>query len=63
VRYTPPVHCGLLAGTFRAEQLDTGAIRERVLSKAEVTSASRLWLINSVRGWVEAQLGDTGRTQ
>jgi para-aminobenzoate synthetase/4-amino-4-deoxychorismate lyase len=56
VRYTPPVHCGLLAGTFRAEQIDAGAIRERVLSKADVTSASRIWLINSVREWVEAQL-------
>jgi para-aminobenzoate synthetase/4-amino-4-deoxychorismate lyase len=56
VRYTPSVHCGLLAGTFRAEQLDAGTIAERVLSKADVASASRLWLINSVRGWVEARL-------
>ena len=55
-RYTPPVRCGLLAGTFRAEQLDAGTIRERVLTKADITSASRLWLINSVRGWVEAEL-------
>ena len=54
VRYTPPVHCGLLAGTFRAELLDAGTIVERVLSKTDVGSAPRLWLINSVRGWVEA---------
>ena len=57
VRYTPPLQCGLLPGTFRAEQLDLGTIRERVLSKGDIASASRLWLINSVRGWVEAQLG------
>ncbi len=56
VRYTPPLHCGLLAGTFRAEQLDQGMIRERVLLKADVRSASRLWLINSVRGWVGGSL-------
>ena len=56
VRYTPPVRCGLLGGTFRAEQLEAGTIRERVLTKADITSASRLWLINSVRGWVEAML-------
>jgi para-aminobenzoate synthetase / 4-amino-4-deoxychorismate lyase len=56
VRYTPPVSCGLLAGTFRAEQLDAGTIQERVLTKVDVASASRLWLINSVRGWVEARL-------
>lgn len=55
VRYTPPLECGLLAGTFRAEQLDLGTIRERVLSKADVASASRLWLINSVRGWLEGE--------
>jgi para-aminobenzoate synthetase / 4-amino-4-deoxychorismate lyase len=56
LQYTPPLRCGLLAGTFRAEQLETGGIYEHVLTKADVASASRLWLINSVRGWVEAQL-------
>ena len=56
LRYTPPVSCGLLGGMFRAEQLDAGAIRERVLTKSEIASASRLWLINSVRGWVKAEL-------
>lgn len=56
MRYTPPVSCGLLGGTFRAEQLDAGTIHERVLTKADVISASRLWLINSVRGWVDAEL-------
>lgn len=56
VRYTPPLSSGLLGGTFRAEQLDAGTIRERVLTKADVASASRLWLINSVRRWVEAIL-------
>lgn len=56
VRYTPPLSSGLLGGTFRAEQLDAGTIRERVLTKMDIASASRLWLINSVRRWVEAIL-------
>jgi para-aminobenzoate synthetase/4-amino-4-deoxychorismate lyase len=56
VRYTPPLSSGLLGGTFRAEQLEAGTIRERVLTKADVASASRLWLINSVRRWVEVIL-------
>jgi len=56
VRWTPPLRCGLLAGAFRAEQLDAGTIRERVLTKRDVTNASRLWIINSVREWVEAIL-------
>jgi para-aminobenzoate synthetase/4-amino-4-deoxychorismate lyase len=61
VRYTPPLSSGLLGGTFRAEQLEAGTIRERVLTKADVASASRLWLINSVRGWVEAILVASSR--
>jgi para-aminobenzoate synthetase/4-amino-4-deoxychorismate lyase len=62
-RYTPPLQCGLLAGTFRAEQLDAGAIRERVLTKADIAGASRLWLINSVRRWMDAQLVAVGSRQ
>ena len=56
VRYTPPVACGLLAGTFRAELLDMGAIRERVMTRDVVANATRLWLINSLREWIDARL-------
>jgi para-aminobenzoate synthetase/4-amino-4-deoxychorismate lyase len=52
-RWTPPVESGLLAGTFRDELLDTGAIAERVLTLEDLASASRVWLVNSVREWVE----------
>ena len=55
-RYTPPLACGLLGGTFRGELLASGQIRERVLTRADVSAASRLWLINSVREWVDAVL-------
>ena len=61
IRYTPPISSGLLGGTFRAEQLEAGTIQERALTKADIASASRLWLINSVRGWVEAILVVGGR--
>jgi para-aminobenzoate synthetase/4-amino-4-deoxychorismate lyase len=56
LRYTPPVSSGLLGGTFRAEQIEAGSIRERVITKAEAVSAARLWVINSVREWVPAVL-------
>ena len=56
VRYTPPLTCGLLGGTFRADLLASDRIRERVLTRADVSGASRLWLINSVREWVDAVL-------
>ena len=32
VRVTPPVECGLLAGTLRGELLDRGEIAERVVA-------------------------------
>ena len=53
---TPPVSCGLLAGTMRAELLATGAIEEARIPVARLPEASRLWLINSVRGWCRAVL-------
>ena len=56
VRYTPPIECGLLGGTFRSELLASGQIRERVLTRADITAASRLWLINSVREWIDVVL-------
>ena len=53
---TPPVSSGLLAGTLRAHLLETGAIAEHVLTKDDLGRATRLWLINSVRGRRAARL-------
>jgi len=55
-RVTPPLACGLLAGTLRRQLLERGEICERVVTRAEVRQASRLWLINGVRGWRPARL-------
>ena len=56
VRYTPPAGAGLLPGVFREEVLGTGLVRERVLTKDDLRTATRLWLINSLREWVAAEL-------
>lgn len=53
---TPPVSCGLLAGTYRAELLERGEIVERVISLEELRGAEEVRLINSVRRWVEIDL-------
>ncbi|MEQ1896920.1 MAG: aminodeoxychorismate synthase component I [Vicinamibacterales bacterium] len=53
-RVTPPLDCGLLAGVMRAELLESGSITERRITVAELLAAPRLWVVNSVRGWVEA---------
>ena len=49
VDYTPPLECGLLPGTYRAQLLDEGALRERVLHVSDLERAEGIWLINSVR--------------
>jgi para-aminobenzoate synthetase/4-amino-4-deoxychorismate lyase len=53
---TPPVESGLLAGTLRAELLANGTIEERRVTLDQLRGAVRLWLVNSVRGMVEARL-------
>ena len=55
---TPPVACGLLAGTFRAELLERGEVAERVIRVDELGSADALYLINSVQGWREVEWAD-----
>lgn len=56
-RWTPPQSSGLLAGVFRRALLDAGDIRERVLTRDDLTRASRLWLVNSLREWVGVRIG------
>lgn len=54
--YTPPVHCGLLAGTYRAWLLAQGTVQERVIYREDLARCDRLRLINSVRQVQEAVL-------
>ena len=53
---TPPVEAGLLPGTMRAELLDRGDIVEAMVTYDDLREADRVWLINSVRGWVEIEI-------
>jgi para-aminobenzoate synthetase/4-amino-4-deoxychorismate lyase len=57
-RYTPPLDCGLLAGTLRAELLERGEVAERVLLREDLGRATDVWLVNSVRGWVQVALAN-----
>ena len=52
---TPPLACGLLPGTLRAELLATGRAQEAVLTLADLDTAEAVWLGNSVRGLLPAQ--------
>lgn len=53
---TPPVDCGLLAGTFRDHLLKAGEIEEGVITPDDLRAADAIYLINSVRMWQKAEL-------
>jgi para-aminobenzoate synthetase / 4-amino-4-deoxychorismate lyase len=55
-RLTPARDCGLLAGVFRQSLLDRGKIREAVLRKEELARASRVMLVNALRGWIPTEV-------
>lgn len=55
VRQTPARECGLLAGTFRQALLARGRLKEAVLGREELSRASRVWLVNALRGWIPAR--------
>lgn len=54
--YTPPLRCGLLPGTYRAQLLHDGQIEERVLGREELAIASEVHRINSVRRWTRLRV-------
>jgi para-aminobenzoate synthetase/4-amino-4-deoxychorismate lyase len=53
---TPPIGCGLLPGTMRAELLAKGRVRERIIMRDELERCTELYRINSVRGCERAVL-------
>ncbi len=53
---TPPVRCGLLAGTFRGWLLARGAVEEQVVSLDELAAAEAVFIGNSLRGLVQVRL-------
>jgi para-aminobenzoate synthetase / 4-amino-4-deoxychorismate lyase len=59
---TPPVACGLLAGTYRAWLLEQGKVRERVITLEALKCAEHVFVVNSVRLWREATVDWAGWT-
>lgn len=53
---TPPVECGLLAGTCRADLLASGELREERIGISELESAEEIRLLNSLRGWIRVTI-------
>jgi para-aminobenzoate synthetase/4-amino-4-deoxychorismate lyase len=55
-KITPPESSGLLAGVFRGELIKSGEITEGVVSVDMLRGAEAVWLINSVRKWMPAEI-------
>ena len=55
-RVTPPVACGLLPGVFRGQLIADGDVEEGIVSVDDLARASGIWLVNSLRGWIEVEL-------
>ena len=53
---TPPVSCGLLAGTFRAQLLETGQIVEKIVRVEQLGECARVFRVNSIRGWQHVEI-------
>ena len=53
---TPPVSCGLLNGVGRQVALAEGRVVEGVIRLADVSKVQQWAFVNSLRGWVNAQL-------
>ena len=54
--FTPPISSGLLGGTFRKHLLESGQVTERMIKIEELKKCQKVFLVNSVRKWVEVEL-------
>lgn len=57
--FTPPVECGLLAGTLRGELLEKQKITERTIRVEELSTCEEVFLVNSLRKWVKVRVEET----
>jgi para-aminobenzoate synthetase/4-amino-4-deoxychorismate lyase len=58
---TPPIECGVLAGTFRAHLLETGQVTERIIPTDHLKDSTQIFRVNSVRKWETVQIGHINR--
>lgn len=53
---TPRLACGLLPGVLRSELLEKKIIHDAIIRRDDLKRANGIWFINSVRGWLPAQI-------
>jgi para-aminobenzoate synthetase/4-amino-4-deoxychorismate lyase len=57
---TPPITCGVLAGTFRAYLVESGTVRERTVPVQQLKDCTRIFRVNSVRKWERVEMSISG---
>lgn len=53
---TPPISCGVLAGTFRAHLIETGQVLERTITIDQLHQCTKIFRVNSVRKWQRVEI-------
>jgi para-aminobenzoate synthetase/4-amino-4-deoxychorismate lyase len=53
---TPPISCGVLAGTFRAYLLDTSQVLESIIMLDQLGRCTKIFRVNSIRMWKQIEL-------
>jgi para-aminobenzoate synthetase/4-amino-4-deoxychorismate lyase len=53
---TPPILCGVLPGTFRADLLETGRVLERTIPVRRLKDCTQLFRVNSIRRWESVEI-------
>ena len=54
--FTPPARCGLLCGVYRAKLLSDGLCSEKIITRADLLRAEKIYCFNSVRGMKRVRL-------
>jgi len=53
---TPPISCGVLAGTFRAYLVETGQVLEKAITVDQLNKCTKIFRVNSIRKWQRVEI-------
>jgi para-aminobenzoate synthetase/4-amino-4-deoxychorismate lyase len=53
---TPPISCGVLAGTFRAYLVEASQVLERTIKIDQLNKCAKIFRVNSIRRWQRVQI-------
>lgn len=54
--YTPPIRLGILPGIYRQHLLETGQVKEKIMTLADLNQAEAVYGCNAVRGLYELEV-------